>query len=274
MNNFIKCELEKHKDSKYAEFSTRLTPTKYKIMGVKIPMLRDIAKRFCKHYKNDILRYLQNPLVGNFEEIMIYGMIIGNLAVKNDEILPSPASEIPPNATLGGKILKAKIPQNEILQNEIPKNKILVSKSEIESYIIKFMPYIDNWAICDVFSMGLKNLAKQNNAFDFILKLLHKNAEFEVRFALVALNSHFVNDKYITRILELAPTIRHDGYYVKMALAWLISTCYIKFSDKTMPLFKNRSLDKWTHNKAISKISDSLRVGNSDKIMLKNMRIK
>lgn len=245
MNDFIKSEIEKNKSSKISEFASKLTPTKYEILGVRIPILRDIAKRFCKHYKNKTLIYLQNPLTSNFEEIMIYGMIIGNLTINNHK--------------------------NTLKSSQ---DRISIDLCDLEDMIITFVTYIDNWAVCDIFSGGLKKFAKQNGAFEFTLKFLNKDDEFEVRFGVVMLLSHFINEKYIDRILEVAPNVKHEGYYVKMALAWLISVCYIKFSNKTIIVIQNNLLDKWTHNKAISKINDSRRVNNEDKIILKNMRIK
>lgn len=245
MDDFIKSEIEKNKSSKTSEFTSKLTPTKYEILGVRIPILRDIAKRFCKHYKNKTLIYLQNPLTSNFEEIMIYGMIIGNLTINNHNNTP-----------------------------KSPQDRISIDLCDLEDMIITFVKYIDNWAVCDIFSGGLKKFAKSKGAFEFTLKFLNKDDEFEVRFGVVMLLSHFINEKYIDRILEVAPNVKHKGYYVKMALAWLISICYIKFSNKTIIVLQNNLLDKWTHNKAISKINDSRRVSDEDKIMLKNMRIK
>ena len=37
-------DLEKLSDKKYLEFIKSLTPTKYRIIGIRIPILRDIAK--------------------------------------------------------------------------------------------------------------------------------------------------------------------------------------------------------------------------------------
>ena len=68
------------------------------------------------------------------------------------------------------------------------------------------------------------------------------------------------------------PEDKNNDYYIMMAKAWLISTCYIKFKDKTIKFLKNTKIDDITYNKAISKICDSLRVSKDEKSILKNMK--
>jgi len=57
-----------------------------------------------------------------------------------------------------------------------------------------------------------------------------------------------------------------------MAVAWLISICYIKYRNKTLEYIKKNMLDDFTHNKAISKIRDSYRVSSEDKIFLNSLK--
>ena len=82
----------------------------------------------------------------------------------------------------------------------------------------------------------------------------------------------FLDEKYLDKILKMCEKIKNDAYYVKMAVAWLLSYCFIKFRDKTLKYFKNNSLDKFMHNKAISKCRDSFQVSSEDKEMLKDLR--
>lgn len=39
----------------------------------------------------------------------------------------------------------------------------------------------------------------------------------------------FIDDEHIGQLLEEYDAIRHDGYYVKMAVAWALSVCFVKF---------------------------------------------
>ena len=73
-------------------------------------------------------------------------------------------------------------------------------------------------------------------------------------------------------VLEEMKKIHHDGYYVKMAVAWAVSICYIHFPEKTQKLLKENSLDDWTHNKTIQKIRESLRISKEEKEMLKTWK--
>ena len=50
-----------------------------------------------------------------------------------------------------------------------------------------------------------------------------------------------------------------------MSIAWLISICYIKYPKETRKYLKNNKLDNWTHNKAIQKIRESLRISREEK---------
>ncbi len=75
----------------------------------------------------------------------------------------------------------------------------------------------------------------------------------------------FINEAYIDAVLEEMKKIHHDGYYVKMAVAWAVSICYIHFPEKTQKLLKENSLDDWTHNKTIQKIRESLRISKEER---------
>ena len=79
----------------------------------------------------------------------------------------------------------------------------------------------------------------------------------------------YINDEYINKIFELADQVNSANYYVKMAKAWLISICYIKYPSITEEFLYHTKMDNWTLNKTISKICDSKRVNEIDKLRLK-----
>lgn len=140
-------------------------------------------------------------------------------------------------------------------------------------YLKAFVPIINNWAVCDCVCSALKCFDReQKRAWEFITPYLDSNNEFEIRFALVSMLSHFVNDEYIDRVLYECGRVQHDGYYVKMAAAWLISVCMVKYKDKTLEFMQNCAIDDFTFNKAISKCCDSYRISSELKQQLKSMR--
>lgn len=145
--------------------------------------------------------------------------------------------------------------------------------NETIEYITKFVPKIDNWAICDVFCSGLKITNKnQDIMWQFIQKYLNSNKEFEIRFAIVMILEYYIKEDYIEKVLKILNSITHEAYYVKMAVAWAISISYIKFPNETLKLLKNNSLDNFTYNKAIQKCIESYRISEEQKQMLKKMK--
>jgi len=68
--------LKSLQDFKYKEFHSRLTFTKYEIIGIRVPILRKIAKEISKE---NPIKFLNN--VGNkyYEEVFIEGLVIANL---------------------------------------------------------------------------------------------------------------------------------------------------------------------------------------------------
>lgn len=146
---------------------------------------------------------------------------------------------------------------------------------EIIDYLTKFVPKINSWGVCDSTIMNLKIIKKNKEMFwDFINKYLKSKEEYELRFAIVTMLDYYVDEIYIDKVIKELDKIKHEGYYVKMAVAWALSLCYIKFPEKTMQYFKNCNLDDWTYNKAIQKTVESYRVTDEDKEILRNMRRK
>ena len=143
----------------------------------------------------------------------------------------------------------------------------------IQNYIKDYIPKIDSWAVCDTFVAGLKITKKYpKEMWSFIQKYLKSEKEFELRFGIVMLLDYYITDKYIDDIFKILNDIKHEGYYVKMAVAWALSVCYIKFPEKTYKFLLNDNLDDFTHNKAIQKIRESYRVTKQDKEELKKLR--
>ena len=67
---------------------------------------------------------------------------------------------------------------------------------------------------------------------------------------------YFIDDDHIDEFIRLLDQIKHDGYYAKMAVAWALSVCYVKYPGKTLPYLRNNSLDDFTYNKALQKSSN------------------
>lgn len=143
----------------------------------------------------------------------------------------------------------------------------------ILQYTEDFISLIDNWAVCDIFCGGLKAADKYRELFwNFIQPYLRSKEEYEVRFAVVMILSHFICEEYIDKAIKSLDSVNHDGYYAKMAVAWAVSVCFVKFPEKTMAYLRNNSLDDETYNKAIQKIIESRRVDPETKDLLRKMK--
>lgn len=148
---------------------------------------------------------------------------------------------------------------------------IKVPFKDILKYLDTFIPYIDNWAINDQVAASLHIFSdNKEEGYQYILNLLKGNI-WSKRFGLVLLLDYYVNDEYIDNILEMSIYIDSTNYYVMMSLAWLLSVCYIKYPKKTMKVIKNKKLTNEVKYKTISKICDSYRVSEEDKIALKTL---
>jgi len=147
--------------------------------------------------------------------------------------------------------------------------------NKLEKLLNEFIPNIDNWATCDLTVTNLKIFKQeQENGYKYISKCLKSKNIWKQRVGIVLLNSYYINDEYINIILEIIPNIKTNEYYLQTAIAWLISTCYIKYPDITINILKEKKLDIFIHNKSIQKIIESKRISNKEKEKLKQLKIK
>ena len=223
----IRQDLLDLQDKKYKEFHSSLCPGTDNIIGVRVPILRDYAKKLSK--QENIKEYIFFNKTKYYEEVMLQGMLIG--LIKNCDI------------------------------------------KETLSMIENFVSKIDNWAVCDICCAGLKIVNKnKETVWNFIQKYLKSKKEFELRFAIVIMLDYFIDEKHIDIVLNILDNIKHDAYYVKMAVAWTISVAFVKFPEITMKYLKQNNLDDWTYNKSLQKICESLRVSKKMKEKIKRMK--
>lgn len=148
---------------------------------------------------------------------------------------------------------------------------IKTETEELLKLIDEFIPYIDNWATNDLTVSNLKAFKKIN--IEAIDKYINSNNPWEIRFGLTLLISYYINEDNLDKIFNICNSITCTHYYVEMANAWLISACFIKYPIQTLKYLKNCNLNKFTKNKAISKICDSYKVSEKDKTEVKKLRI-
>ncbi|WP_455673111.1 DNA alkylation repair protein [Phocaeicola sp.] len=151
---------------------------------------------------------------------------------------------------------------------------------DVEAYlalVAKFVPIINSWSVCDTFDFAGKQRFVDKNkerVWQFLEGWMLSDKEYEIRFGVVMAMAHYIDEAYIHTVLQWMDRIRHDGYYVKMAVAWALSVCYVKFPKETMKLLKENHLDDFTYNKALQKIVESYRVSADDKAIIRSMKRK
>lgn len=136
----------------------------------------------------------------------------------------------------------------------------------------QYLPHVDSWAHIDVFVEKKRRFAGEV-WWDFALECLQSEAEFTVRYGVVSLMTNFLDEAQVDRVFAALRNVKHDGYYVKMALAWLYATAAVNFFEKTLAELENRQIDAWTRNKAYQKMRESRRfTPRQQQIILKNKR--
>ena len=220
-------------ESDYKKFNEKIVPGAKNVLGVRLPAMREAAKKAAKERPEQFLCEIEAALQKNresiyYEEIMVYGLMIG-YAKFTDE--------------------------------------------KRRYWLNQFRAHIDNWAICDSCCMTYKWMKKQpEDWWEYLESCIAENTEYSIRFAVVCMLAHYVNDVYIDRILCWCNEISHEGYYVKMAVAWLVSVCFVKYPEKTLELLKKDKMDIFTHNKAIQKICESYRVSKEEKTIVRALK--
>ena len=215
------------KDEEYKKFHSSLVlNSRYEMIGIRLPMMRKIAKEISKTNIEEFLKYSQNEF---YEEIMIQGLVISY--IKDEKIF--------------------------------------------YSYFKSHVNKIDNWALCDTFCNSIKIVKNyEEKYFSVATDMCLEKEEFISRTGLVIILSHFISEKNLDIIFNTLNKIKSDKFYINMAQAWLICELYIKHPKETLCFLQHNSLNKFTHNKAISKIHDSYRVSQKDKEFLNSLRIK
>lgn len=135
-----------------------------------------------------------------------------------------------------------------------------------------FLPYIDNWACCDVLSVKCFSKHRQDilqEAYDWMTS----QHCYTIRFGIGVLLQFFLDEHFEEEQLYRVAEIKSEEYYVNMMIAWYMSTALAKQYTSAVKLLEKKILSPWVQNKSIQKAIESYRVTNKDylrslKIML------
>ncbi len=213
------------KDDKYNEFNSSLINNldKSKFIGVRTPMIKELAKKYIKDPNiDDFLNDLPHKY---HEENMLHGLIISEIKDYDEALIK----------------------------------------------LNQFLPYIDNWAVCDQTNPKVFKKHKE----EVLIKInewINSNEIYKIRFGVKTLMSHFLDDDFNKDYLKLPLIIKNDDYYVKMMIAWYYATALAKQYDEAIKIIESNVLDIFIHNKTIQKAIESFRVTDEHKKYLRTLK--
>ena len=225
----VKEQLMRMADPDFKTFTRSLHPGVEQILGVRMPDLRNLAKRIAH---SNWQAYLDSADTFYMEERTLHGLVLGY-------IRPNDGAEA-------------------YLQQ-----------------VTSFVHIINSWSVCDTFSFaGGKRFAQQNETvvWPFLLQWMQAEGEYEIRFGVVMAMKYYVDEVHLESLFLQLDQIHHEGYYVKMAVAWALSVCYVSYPEKTLHYLHHNHLDDFTYNKSLQKIVESYRVSSEKKEQIKLLK--
>lgn len=134
-----------------------------------------------------------------------------------------------------------------------------------------FLPYVDNWAVCD--SLRPKCFKKHKvELMGYIERWLHSEHTYTVRFAVEMLMVHYLDEDFSERYPEMVASVCSNEYYVNMMAAWYFATALAKQYDAVVSYLEQRLLPAWVHQKTIQKAIESFRIPEEQKNYLRTLR--
>ena len=150
----------------------------------------------------------------------------------------------------------------------------------------RYVPVLDNWAVCDSYCAHAKWMVRTDKAilWAFLERWFDSEREFEVRFAVVVAMCYFLNAEWLDKVFERIngldfgrikskyntvkgkPKMAQQGtvqgvepYYVRMGVAWLLATALAKFPDQTRAFVRSSNLPEDVVKLYIRKARESFR---------------
>ena len=137
----------------------------------------------------------------------------------------------------------------------------------------KFLPYINNWATCDMTSPKVFKKHKEE-LLEAVRRWIVSDHVYTVRYGIGMLMQHYLDEDFREEYPQMVSEIRSEEYYVNMMIAWYFATALAKQYETILPYIEKQKLDVWTHNKTIQKACESYRITPEQKAYLRTLKIK
>ena len=117
-------------------------------------------------------------------------------------------------------------------------------------------------------------LIAQKEFYGTIQECLNSEKEFVVRFAIVCILTYYLDYVDTNILFDKLVFLQNRSYYIDMAIAWLVSVAFVKCKEQTLKLLKDKKLSAKVQNLSISKICDSHRVSQEEKVLVKTLKLE
>ena len=108
--------------------------------------------------------------------------------------------------------------------------------------IEQFLPFVDNWAVCDAISPKL--FARHPKGLeDKLCEWLRAERPYTIRFALNVMMKHYLDEFFDEEHFQWVMDISSNSQYVQTAQALYFSTALTKRYEQTVALLENDMLD-------------------------------
>lgn len=136
----------------------------------------------------------------------------------------------------------------------------------------KLLPYVDNWATCDLLSCKKAFKDNLDKLETDVKRWISSGDTYTVRFGIGVLLEFYLDDAFDLKYLEWVARVESDEYYIRMMKAWYFATALAKQYDEAIPYIENHRLEKWVHRKTIQKAKESFRVSDDAKAYLNTLK--
>ena len=160
------------------------------------------------------------------------------------------------------------------------------SLDECLTMLVRYVPVLDNWAVCDSYCAHAKWMVRADKEalWAFLERWFDSEREFEVRFAVVVSMCYFLNKGWLDRVFQRLNGLKlgrikseyktvkgkpkvaqqctvqgAEPYYVRMGVAWLLATALAKFPDQTRAYVRSSNLPEDVVKLYVRKARESFR---------------
>lgn len=136
----------------------------------------------------------------------------------------------------------------------------------------KLLPYVDNWATCDLLSCKKAFKDNLDKLETDVKRWISSGDTYTIRFGIGVLLEFYLDDAFDLKYLEWVARVESDEYYIRMMKAWYFATALAKQYDEAIPYIENHRLEEWVHRKTIQKAKESFRVSDDTKAYLNTLK--